>query len=288
MVRSCLLVALAAALLSSSCGPSAGTSRREFDAACTDCDGDGYVACLPGQDAIKMGCDCNDNDKRIHPRAPELCLKAKDGTPQPTDFNCNRILDDICDDDKDGWAICGPGATDSRCGNVAGPNNLPGGDCRDNDPLYNPGAYDFPGTKTDYDCDSPDNNEAPDPPCDLNTDPKNPMSFAGTMELCTPWVLSASFNNDADLKARAIRTQFGYGIKPNAGKSFIMLSNGLAVDETDPGYNMDWWPQPGTPFSNVDDNPLVIKTQNVCQPGQVIAAPPKVNDMTSFTLTLKV
>ena len=52
-----------------------------------DADGDGFTAAAG---------DCNDHDATIYPGAPELC----DGH----DHNCNHIVDDICDDDKDGWA----------------------------------------------------------------------------------------------------------------------------------------------------------------------------------------
>src|SRR5436190_712536 len=74
------------------------------------------------------------------------------------------------------------------------------------------------------------------PPCDTNLKKDDPTSFAGAIELCSPWVEMASINADADLKARAILTDFGIRLKPKQGKNFIYLTNGIAADANDPGF----------------------------------------------------
>ncbi len=213
-----------------------------------DSDGDGFS---PSQG------DCNDDDPDIYPMAPELC----DGK----DNDCNGIVDDICDNDHDGYAITAYG-------------KLPGGDCDDQDPLVNPGAMEVAADGVDNNCDGVTDEAIA--PCD-NGNKGDPMSFAGAIELCAPWVTGAKLNKDADPRAYVIRTSYGTNYKPRQGANFVMLSTGIAADKKD----MSWVePQPGTTFSNVDPNPLPM-ANNGC--GNQVD-PNQVNDYVELTLTLKV
>ncbi len=251
----CLAVAAA---LAAGCGPTG--SRRppdtmpdmviNFNDPNRDGDGDGYS---PNQG------DCSDSDPDVYPNAPELC----DGK----DNDCNGIADDTCDNDHDGYAI-----------SAGGMNNLPGGDCNDQDPLVNPGAMEVPGDGVDNNCDG-QTDEMP-APCDQGNK-ADPMTYAGAIELCSPWVISAKLNMDADPKSHAIRTILGTNYKPKQGANMIMLSSGLAVDKKDPGWVE---PQPGTSFTNTDANPLPMQN-NGC--GNLPDSQ-TVNDYVELTLTLKV
>jgi len=67
----------------------------DVDEACGDNDGDGVDACAPG---ASVGCDCNDNNPAINPRAVDTCL---DGIDQDCDG-----ADACCDEDGDGIEQC--------------------------------------------------------------------------------------------------------------------------------------------------------------------------------------
>jgi hypothetical protein len=100
---------------------------------CVDKDGDGW----PSGSACVLS-DCDDDNKSIHPGAPEVCGNEKDE-------NCDKIADDGCagrqcvDADMDGYGV-GKGCP--------GPQ-----DCNDRDFFANPGAQEVCGDGKDNDCD---------------------------------------------------------------------------------------------------------------------------------------
>ena len=223
-----------------------------------DLDGDGFT---PAQG------DCDDNDATVYPGAPETC----DGR----DHNCNGVVDDICDDDKDGYNVC----PNPMCPTIMG-NGRPGGDCNDADPLVNPGAYEFVGNMVDDDCNGMTDEATPACPAFSTTDAR---SFPAAFELCAPWLMSATINGDSDARARQSRTHYGV-IKPKQGPSFTVFSTGIVADEQDASFMS---PQPGTEFSNMDANPLPMNNKNLSC-GNNDPDPKTVNDMVMLTMTLKV
>ena len=155
------------------------------------------------------------------------------------------------------------------------------GDCNDCDPLINPGAINIPGDPTSYDCSG--NSNAP-ATCDSGAaGKKDPASLAQSIELCDPRFLkNAAMNGPSDMRARNVMASFGV-LKPKAGASMMLISNGVATDESGAGYVN---PQHGTQLSssNTFANPLPTLTgaSNCGQSGNV----PTVNDYTELVLTL--
>jgi|SRR5579871_1822818 len=260
---------VAALALVVGCGPGSGRGRVTGDPTSPDAgesmqndpnvdhDGDGF--------SVNAG-DCNDMDATIYPGATETC----DGK----DHNCNGVVDDICDDDKDGYAVCPA----SQCADVMG--NLPGGDCNDDDPLVNPGAMEVQGDNVDNNCNGvTDEAQAK---CDGNPKQSDPKSYAGAIELCAPWLVSAKLNADADARSHDVRVKYGANYKPKAGSNFVMLSTGIAADKADAGWVE---PQPGTAFVNDDQNPLPMANNNACFNGP---DEQMVHDYVELTLTIKV
>jgi hypothetical protein len=112
-----------------------------------DNDGDGYgdpesMKCLcyaEGDYIIKNGNDCNDNNKFVHPDAPELCGNGLDddcdgNQNDPGATNCQWFY---LDEDADGWGIEGNGMCLCYGENFYTAKKQ--GDCKDNDENVNPG-----------------------------------------------------------------------------------------------------------------------------------------------------
>jgi hypothetical protein len=255
--------ALAALVLAACSGPKGRLPDTQGDAGLAsdpnrDGDGDGYT---PAQG------DCNDRDATVYPGAMETC----DGR----DHNCNGVIDDICDDDHDGYATC----PSTPCPDVMA-DNIPGGDCNDQDPLINPGALEVTDNHIDDNCNGQIDEVTP---CNNANLPKtDSRGLAAAAELCDPWVIQATVNKDADKRAHDLKKDYGAYL-PKQGGSFLVLSTGIAADEDDPGYVL---PQPGTEFTNEDPNPDPMQNGGNC--GNQTADPATVNDYVELKLVLKV
>ena len=223
-----------------------------------DCDGQVDEG-LPGSDMDKDGFtikdgDCNDGDKYINPGAIEVeglhCKKA-------TDCPSGKCYGGICRCLKTSDCSSGKACANNAACKVAG-EACKGGKCISTyscqvaqKGLVQPNLR-VCRDNTDNDCDKKID-ELPTPcddPAKLNQN--DPYHYARAMELCDtdhkcgieskcPGKLKcvngqcsrmviASFNSKADKRARAIATRFAQNgpFTPKFGKSFVILSSGLA------------------------------------------------------------
>ncbi len=172
-------------------------------------------------------------------------------------IGCDQI-----DNDKDGFNACV--------------------DCNDNDPNVNPGAFDVPGNNVDDDCNGKIDDVVA---CDANiaSNTKDGSDFAHAMEMCDPWVVSATFPTVADDRAHQVAPDWG-AFKVQAGASMAALSNGIAADEDDTGYVA---PQTGTNFGKMGTPYPLTPAQFACGNG-TLSDPTTVNDYTELDVSLKV
>ncbi len=158
------------------------------------------------------------------------------------------------------------------------------GDCDDCNPLVNPGAANIPGDPTDYACNGMPG-ENPSCPSGL-VGQNDAASMAAALGLCdTRFVESASLQAPSDARARSVVAHYGV-IQPKEGDSMVLISTGLAVDASGPGFVP---PQDGTDLSilggpNEVANPdPTVPAAMGCGMGQ----PATVMDYSEFVLKLK-
>lgn len=141
-------------------------------------------------------------------------------------------VDPSLDNDADGWS----GAA---------------GDCNDCTPQMNPGAQDYPGNNIDDDCNGAKDDAATDCDGSLSLASADPLDGARAMGLCKlaqgeSWgVVSARYITadgqplegfDFDSIGWGILPTFGPNVKPQEGKTMLVLSSGTARQPGDPGY----------------------------------------------------
>jgi hypothetical protein len=155
------------------------------------------------------------------------------------DDDCNGPVDDIADQDGDGWTKCNGDCCDSLLDGCNSPA------------LVNPGAFDVAGNQLDDDC----NGQIDDggATCDgaLVSNSSNALDYAKAIDLCATtvenpplaqkkWgVIAANLYraNGAGTPAansRSIRKGFGSNVSPLRGTSFAVLSTGVAAAKTAP------------------------------------------------------
>jgi len=171
----------------------------------------------------------------------------------PIDVPMDVPMDVPCpDNDHDGWTTCD-------------------GDCDDNDPNVNPGAFDFPDG-IDHDCDG-DIGDADDK-CDqgLQYTSQNPLDYAFAIDLCQVttenpplknkvWgIISADLtlatgSGTPDPQQHAIVTSFGSVLGPKKNSNFVLLSTGEAATPSQQYFTPNT-PQPGTDTGTQSPTPF--------------------------------
>ncbi len=192
----------------------------------------------------------------VKPRAPPL-------TSGPVDAGTDASMFDPDDYDHDGFTP----AT---------------GDCDERDPLKNPGAFEHVGNAIDDDCDGLVDEAPTDCDAVVGADPGDPTQLAAAMNLCDvgTFLVEAKFaemNTRAD--QRAIRATLG-PIKARAGKSFVMLSNGVAAAPKEQGFAE---PGVGTSIGTQSPRPAPYADNPKCPK----ATEAMVHDLADLQLKLK-
>jgi hypothetical protein len=260
--------------------------------------------------------DCDDDNPHIRPDAVEAC--------DAVDNNCDGVVDEGYDADGDGWTTCAgdcrdndprtfPGAievldgVDNDCDRLID-NHLPSydddgdgysedqGDCDDTPgygALINPGAIEV-ATNADGEPEGYDNNcngliDEPTEPCpSAMGNPNRADNYALAIDVCHE-VVFASWDEALMIDSRShnIVGSFGSTYQPRAGDTMAILSTGLALDNSMPGWVT---PQSGTRFANSrphpDPGPPV--TCNTGFGSQTYTDPATVNDYSEVKLVLTV
>lgn len=216
----------------------------EFNGACK-CTPGQMQACYTGPEGTagkgicKQGVAvCNANGTGFGACTGEVLPNDIDICANNLDDNCNGVVDEDLDLDKDGYTVCKGDCCDS-----VGPNCL-------NPELVNAGAFEVMGNNVDDDCDGVKDN--PVPACDagLPSNSNDPLQYARAIDLCQfttenaqgaqkKWgVISGTLTRAdgvqaIDSQAKSIRPGFGTNVTPQQNASLAVLSTGNAADIND-------------------------------------------------------
>lgn len=186
---------------------------------------------------------CNAQGTDYGPCVGELLPKPTDLCSNGLDDNCNGVVDEDPDADKDGWTVCNGDCCDS-----------PGLACNTPE-LVNPGAFEFGGNNVDDDCDGNKDNVVSLCDAGLASNSASALDYARAIDLCQfttenpplsqkKWGVISGALTLADgagapsANARSIRPLFGGNNPPKMGQRLAVLSSGhaAATGQTNPAF----------------------------------------------------
>ncbi len=233
---------LFAFVLLAACGPSHRDSDDDIIDPNAPCKPGRVVECYSGQDGTAGVGPCAQGTRTCSDQGTwggcvGEVVPAAESCTDGVDNNCNGMVDEDVDQDRDGITTCGGDCCDST-------------ECSDPE-LVNEGAFDAPGNSVDDDCDGMIDNTAL--LCDqgLASNSSQALDYAKAIELCQQtaqgekrWGVISAQLTLADgsgvpaSRAHAIRQRFGAGVMPRGGVSMAMLSTGAAAGrgDTNPSY----------------------------------------------------
>lgn len=155
------------------------------------------------------------------------------------DDDCSGAVDDLPDEDGDGWAVCDGDCCDTLADGCADPT------------MVNPGAFELPGNGVDDDCDPSTSDTAVTPTCSSAAvlGGVTAMDLVHAMDLCQgttesgrSWgVISAEVTLSDGTGAPTslqlgVLDGFGPNVTPQLGTTLAAISSGTARDAGDPGF----------------------------------------------------
>ncbi|MBM4354273.1 MAG: hypothetical protein FJ109_10840, partial [Deltaproteobacteria bacterium] len=166
--------------------------------------------------SIKFG-DCNDQEPKLSPGAPEIC--------DDVDNDCDGALDEGCDEDGDDWCNINLPVVGFPATCPFGP-----GDCYDGAGEVNPGQLETAGDGLDNNC----NGQVDEPvKCPGQCTGHTVDAYLCALEMCFgPAIISAQFSSptgDSIESAWEAVSHFGSGgndLKPWGGDSYALLASG--------------------------------------------------------------
>jgi len=272
------------ALGSSACGPSVRESDDDDDRA-----PDAGQRCEPG--VVEPCYEGGAGTENVGPCRGGMRTCRPDGfwgtcdgqvTPLPEvcadniDNNCDGMVDNVADEDGDGFTRCNGDCCDSTAEGCASPERV------------GPGAIEVDGNGLDDDCDGMIDNAGMATLCDsgLASNSSTPMDYARAMDLCETtteasghWgVISARFTladgtGSPRPAQRSIRPDFGATqVQRGASMAVLSTANAAASNHTNPGpsswqstahgtgsnYPADWYQLNGSRLPNAPGCPAPI------------------------------
>lgn len=229
------------------CGKACASGDRCFVGLCGVCnpgttqgcyggplDTAGIGACKAGTQTCLASAQFGSCQGEVLPRI-EICGNG-------VDEDCNGLVDDVPDEDGDGFTRCTGDCLETSTSGVA-PDQV------------NPAAFEVMANGIDDDCDGVTDDLTP---CDvgLTSNSANPVDYARSMGVCkdspaSGWgLVSAEFTHLTGSGVpnevqKSIRSSFGSNTLPPEGGSMVVLSTGTAaaLGQTQPNHAA---PEPGT------------------------------------------